>query len=88
MLIRVQQDLNCLPSHEATRQQCGERRALKGVVGRLKTVKAAQRLVNKGEGTWLCLQEQSIVIAADFVVEGSQSLRREIGCSAVVEGDL
>lgn len=48
MFVRTQQELDGLPSHEAHRQQCGDRRRFEGVGGRLERVEAAQRLVDEG----------------------------------------
>ena len=47
-------------------------------------MEASQGLINEGQGWGFGLEEQSVVVAADFLVEPGQAVRGEVGCPTIV----
>lgn len=88
MFIWVEQELYCLPSHEAVGLQGGDRRRFVWVRRRLDTMKAAETLVYKRQSSRFCIEEENVVVAADFAVERGQAFGGEVGDGVVVKRGL
>ena len=75
MFVRLEQQLHGLPADKSLRSQSRDSWWAVRIFLRLQSVKAAERLVDEGEGSWGCIEKERIIIAADKSIEGCK-LRR------------
>lgn len=88
MLVGVHEQLNGLPADEAIWAKRGNRGWLVGAFRRLKAVETSEGLVDEREGLGFGLEEERIVVTADFAIERGETVWSEIGGWVGVEGGL
>lgn len=88
MLVRIEKELNGLPSHKAIRLKSWNGGGFIRVGGRLNTMKASQALVDEGKRGRFGLEKEDVVVAAHLAIKSCQSFWSEVGSSVVVEGCL
>lgn len=88
MLIRVHEQLDGLPAYEAIWAETWNGWWFIWAFRGLQTVETTEGLVYEGERLGFGLKKERIVVTADFAIEGSEAVWREIGVWVGVERGL